>query len=268
MPHLATPDRYADAVRAHRAELREARAMLLGGHRAELRGCLAAARLTASAAHARALADLDRELRHHAGHAGRAGRAALPALVGAAVDRFLDGVGDRWAATVLPGIRRIAAERCPSAVGDVAAVLAVLCRRPVVVLPAPDPPPGTARALLADATAGTWRLVLLPAALLPAVGLPALGGRAMLPLAVAIGLALLVAAVGARRIAADRTRLRRWGGEVVATVRGTLDTELARRLLEVERLAAAELDDAMVRHREAVDAELRALTPGPAGGRA
>jgi hypothetical protein len=146
--------------------------------------------------------------------------------------------------------------------------LAVLRRRPVVTLPAPDPPPGTARALLTGATAGTWRVVLLPAAVLPAVGLPVLGGRTVLPLAVAVGLALLVAAVQARRTAADRARLRRWGAEVVATVRGALDTELARRLLEVERLAAAELDDVTARYREAVDAELRALASGPVGGRA
>jgi len=61
-------------------------------------------------------------------------------------------------------------------------------------------------------------------------------------------------------VAADRVRLRRWADEVVATVRAALDTELARRAIEVERVAAAELDDLVARRLTRVDAELRALT--------
>jgi hypothetical protein len=134
-----------------------------------------------------------------------------------------------------------------------------------VPLPPPDPPAGTVRALLTGATEGTWRLALLPAAALPAVGLPALGGRSAVPLAAGLGLALLVAALRARRSAADRTRLRRWGVETVAAVRGALETELSRRLLEVERLVGAELDDAVDRRRIVVDRELRALASGRGG---
>ena len=63
--------------------------------------------------------------------------------------------------------------------------------------------------------------------------------------------------------AADRARLRRWGADTVAAVRGALETELTRRLLEVERLAGAELDDAVDRRRVVVEGELRALAPGP-----
>jgi hypothetical protein len=260
----ATPlrDRYADAVRARRAELRADRVLLLGGHRAELRGCLAAARLTASAELAATLAGLEREVRHHADRAGRVGRAALPGLVDAAVGGLLDQVVDRWVATVLPGIRRVAAVRCHdlTVAGPVAEVL---LRRPAVTLPAPDPPPGAVRALLAGATEGTWRVALLPAAVLPAVGLPAVAGRSALPLAVGVGLALLAAAVQARRAAADRMRLRRWATEAVSVLRSTLETELARRLLEVERLAAAGLDDAVARRRGEVEAALRALAADP-----
>ena len=46
-PAPGPPDRYADAVRARRAELRGARALLLGGHRTELHSGLAAGRLAA-----------------------------------------------------------------------------------------------------------------------------------------------------------------------------------------------------------------------------
>jgi hypothetical protein len=266
------PDRYAAAVRARRAELRAARALLVGGHRAELHSGLAASRLAAHAELATALAALDRELRHHADHADRAGRAALPGLAPAAVDRLLDRAADRWTATVLPALRCVAAVRglpppvpWPSSRATTDRVTGMLRRRPAVTLPAPDPPPTVICALLAGATEGTWRLALLPAAALPAVGLPALGGRSTVPLALGLGLALLLVAVRARRVAADRARLRRWGTEVTAAVRGALETELSRRLLEVERHAGVELDDAVVRRRTEIDAELRALAPEPVG---
>jgi hypothetical protein len=256
-------------VRARRAELRGARALLLGGHRAELRTGLAACRLAVSAELAAALAALDRELRHHADRADRAGRAALPERVTVAVDRLAARAAERWAAAVLPAVRRVAtARRLPvprsvSGGGDPVAV--ALARRPVVPLPPPDPPPGPLRGLVAGASEGTWRLALLPAAVLPAVGLPALGGRSAVPFAVGLGVALLVLVGRARRDSADRARLRRWGADVVAAVRGALETELSRRLLEVERVAGAELDDAVDRQRVVVDGELRALAPASGG---
>ena len=269
------PDRYADAVRGRRAELRAARAALLGGHHAALRSGLAAGRLAASAELATALAALDSELRHHVDHADRAGRAALPDGVAGAVDRLAARSGERWAAAVLPPVRRAATVHGLGPVvpwpgpGERAdPVTALLRRPPAVALPVPDPPPGAVRALLAGATAGAGRLALLPAAVLPAVGLPVLGGPSAVPLAVGLGLALLVAAVRARRAAADRARLRRWGAEVVSTVRAALETELARRLLEVERLVVAELDDAAARRRAQIDRALAELAPEPGRARA
>ena len=148
------PDRYADAVRARRAELRGVRALLLGGHRVELRQCVTASRLAASADLAEALAGLGRELRHHAARADRAGRAALPSLAGAAVGRLVDRVVAGWAVGLLAGLRRLAAPRCGPgaslwpAVTAVDPVVALVPRRPSVALPGPDPPVGAARALL------------------------------------------------------------------------------------------------------------------------
>jgi hypothetical protein len=261
------PDRYADAVRARRAELRGFRALLLGGHRVELRQCVAASRLAASADLAEALAGLGRELRHHAARADLAGRAVLPSLAEAAVGRLVDRVVTGWAVGMMAGLRRLAAPRCPPGTAlwpagtAVDPLAAMVSHRPSVALPGPDPPVGAAQALLVGVTGGTWRLALLPAAVLPAVGLPALGGLAVLPPAVGIGLALLVAGARAHRAAADRARLRRWADEVVATVRVALDTELARRAIEVERVAGRELDDLMARRLAQVDAELRALAP-------
>jgi hypothetical protein len=242
--------------------------MLLGGHRAELRSCLAAGRLAASAELSTTLAGFGRELRHHADTADGTGRATLPSVTGAAVGRLAVRAADGWAAALLPGIRRVAgARRLPwqtaSGTDPVAAVLAR--PPPPVALPAPGPSPGAVRALLAGAAGGTWRLALLPVAALPAVGLPALGGRAVLPLALGVGLALLVAAARAHRIATDRVRLRSWAAEVVSTVRTALETELAYRVVELERVAGAELDEAAERRRAEVDAELRALAPEPEG---
>ena len=48
----------------------------------------------------------------------------------------------------------------------------------------------------------------------------------------------------------------------MATVRAALDTELARRAIEVERVAGAELDELVARRLARVDVELRALAPG------
>ena len=260
MSNRTRPDRYGDAVRARRAELRAARALLLGGHRAELRGALAAGRLAASAELAVLLAAFDRDLRRHVAAAAAAGRRALPALVADAVVRLAEHVAVRWGAAVLAPVRRVAgAHGLPLA--EWSGIGELLARRPAVPVPGPDPPPGPLRALLAGATSGTWRLALLPAAALPAVGLPAVAGRAAVPLAAALGLALLVVALRAHRAAADRARLGRWAGEVVGAVRVALETELSRRLLDVERLAGAALDDAVARRRARVDEELRALAP-------
>jgi hypothetical protein len=52
---------------------------------------------------------------------------------------------------------------------------------------------------------------------------------------------------------------------VTAAVRGGLETELSRRLLEVERHAGADLDETVGRRRTEIDAELRALAPEPVG---
>jgi hypothetical protein len=262
------PDRYADAVRARRAELRAVRVLLLGGHRIELRHCVTSSRLAVSAELAAALAGLGRELRHHAARAGRAGRAALPTLADAAVARLVDRIVARYVVTLLAGLRGVAAPRCvpgtPLWVDAGDPVVALVASRPSVALPGPDPPGGLAQALFAGVTGGAWRLALLPAAVLPAVGLPALGGRAVLPPVLGIASAVVVAAVRAHRVAADRVRLRLWADEVVATVRGALDTEFARRAVEVERVASAELDELVASRLPRVDAELRALAP--AGG--
>jgi hypothetical protein len=186
-------------------------------------------------------------------------------MAGSAVDRLVEHVVARWAAALVTGLRRVAAPRCSSGVlpwpADTDPVVALVVRRPSVALPGPDPPAGATRALLTGLTGGTWRVALLPAAVLPAVGLPALGGLAVLPSALGIGLALLAVAVWARRVAADRARLRRWADESVATVRAALDTELTRRAVEVERVAGAELDELVGRRLACVDAELRALAP-------
>jgi hypothetical protein len=261
-------DRYADAVRARRAELRGARSLLLGGHRAELRSGLAAGRLAAAAELSTTLTSFGRELRDHADAADGPGRAALPALTAAAVGRLAARAADGWAVALLPRVRRVAVARgvpwgTTSGAEPVAAVLARA--PPPVPLPAPGPPPGVVRALVAGVTGGTWRLALLPVAALPAVGLPALGGRAVLPLAVGVGLTLLVAAARAHRTATDRARLRSWASEVVGVVRRALETELAYRVLELERVAGTELDDAVDRRRAEVDAELRALAHDPEG---
>ncbi|MBL8926062.1 MAG: hypothetical protein JNM77_07460 [Pseudonocardia sp.] len=255
------PDRYADAVRARRTELRGVRALLLGGHRVEMRHCLTASRLVAVAELTAALSVLGRELRHHAARADRAGRAALPALAEAAVGRLVDRVVMRWAAVVLPGLRRVASPLAPDAVPFLHPVVTVFTRRPSITVPGPEPPQRALGALVAGATGGTWRLAVLPVAVLPAVGLPAVGGRAVLAPALGIALALVVATTRAQRVAADRARLRRWADEVTAAVRAALGTELARLLIDVERVAGAELDELVAGRLALVEAELRALAP-------
>ena len=253
-------------MRARRAELRADRAVLLAGHRVELRQCVTASRLAASADLAEALAGLGRELRHHA--AGRTGpvgqccrrwRAAVGRLVDRVVAGWVVGLLQVYAALPL----RAAAGRAVVARGHRRrpggrAGAAPSVRRAARPRPSGRRGAGAAR----GRDGGTWRLALLPAAVLPAVGLPAVGGRAVLPPAVGIGLALLSPGLGrtgprptGRGCAGGRTRS-------VATVRAALDTELARRAIEVERVAGAELDELVARRLARVDVELRALAPG------
>ena len=276
-PDPARPDRYADAVRARRRELREASTLLLTGPR-ELRHGLAVARLAASAELTRALAGLERELRDHVERGGGTARdrRALPALAARGVEELAGHLARRWTALVLPGVRRVFVVRgLPPPVawtplldgppGRPDPLAAVLARPPALGLPHPEPPPPALRAVLTGAAAGgAWRLALLPAAALSAAGLPALDGRVR-PAAVGIGLALLAVAARAHRAGAERVRLRSWSLAVVATVRQAGEAEIARRLLEVERLAGAALDTAVARRRAEIDAELRALAPAGRG---
>ncbi|NMH98974.1 hypothetical protein [Pseudonocardia acidicola] len=260
------PDRYADAVRGRRAELRAQRLLLAGGHRAEIRTSLALTRLTLTAEVSTALAELGREIRVHVDRAGRAGRRRLPVLLVGALDCVEANIGHRLIALALPPLRRIAAERSVPA-DDLPLRITPSGGRIGVSagVPRPDPPAGAARALLlagASGGAGAWRLGVLSAVGLPVLGLPALGGPAVLPLAAGLGLAALAATVWARRVALDRARLGRWAAEALAVARAGLEAELGRRLLDLEQRAGAALDAAVARRRAEVDAELRALAPG------
>jgi hypothetical protein len=51
----------------------------------------------------------------------------------------------------------------------------------------------------------------------------------------------------------------------VSTVRTAVDTELARRALELERVAGGALDEAVAGRRAVLDAELQALPPDARG---
>lgn len=252
-------DRYADAVRARRAELRAERGLLDGGHRAELRSALALSRIAASAAATTGLAQLAREARQHVD--GSAAADALPTQLAAALDEIARDGHARWAADLRPPLRRIAAGRALEL--DPGWPRLPEARLPVVIAPPAPEPVRRARSLLAGAAQGValWRLVLLPLAALPLLGLPALGGPAFAPLAVGAGLAGIVLAVRSRRTALERAALRRCADEMLAAARVALDADLGRRLLELEQAAAAELDAAVARRRDTVEAELRALAP-------
>ncbi|MHA6797208.1 hypothetical protein ACVGVM_27390 [Pseudonocardia bannensis] len=257
------PDRYADAVRSRRGELRAERLRLIGGHRAEIRTSLALTRLVVAAELAATMAALGREIREHVVRADRAGRRRLPGLVAAAVDRAEAELERAVAGVALPSVRRIAAERSVLADLTVAGITPSGTRpRVSATLPVPEPPVGALRALLlAGSSGGAWRLAVLPVAGLPVLGLPALGGVAVLPLAAALGLVALAATAWARWVAADRARLGRWTAEALAVARSGLEAELGRRLLDLEQRAGAALDVAVARRRADVDAELRGLAP-------
>jgi hypothetical protein len=257
------PDRYAEAVRARRAELADARGQLHGSHRAELRGELALSRLAAADALAAALAQLGREARGHIGHPDHAVRAGFPALLAAALDRIAEAAHERWVAELAAGLRQIATVRSLG-LGP------AWPRLPPPRLPVlPAPPPVEAvragRSLLSGAVEGLalWRLVLFPIAVLSVVGLAAPAWPALLPLAAGVGVAGAVVAARSRRIALERAALRRCAEETLAAARVALEADLGRRLVEVERSAGADLDAAVARRRRTVDAELRALAPDP-----
>ena len=105
------PDRYADAVRARRAELRAELGSLAGTHRAELRAELGLARIVATDGAAAAFADLSREVAAHTGHPERAVGRALPACLPAALDGLTTRVHAATFAQLAPALRRIATVR-------------------------------------------------------------------------------------------------------------------------------------------------------------
>jgi hypothetical protein len=258
------PDRYADAVLARRRELRQLRERLAGGHRAELRSCLALSRLATLRDISEALAGLRREAEEHVRRGDRSARVRLPDHVTAAVDAIAADAAARWAAGLGPPLRRIATERG-------LAVEPGWLRLPAPRPPGPPPPePATDRpVLLAGLIEGAalGRLALLPLAVLPLVGLPALGGPALAPLAVGVGVTALVVAARARRIGTERERLHRRVEQIVAAASAAIEADLDRRLVELELDASAALDAAVLRRRAAVDRELASLAPERAGSR-
>lgn len=234
------PDRYADAVRARRHELRAQRALLTPG-RAALRDALAAARAATLARAAADLADVRREL-DRAPRAAAAVAGAARAVESAAHRRFTD--------------LAVAAERGTAADRGVALPVPPDDPPPPA---APDPPgPRRTRVWEALADAGTWRPALLPLALAPLTGFA--GPSVALPAAGAAVL-VLMAAVRSRRAAADRARLLRWSTDLLADTRTRIDTELARRTVAAAAAGAVRLDTALAARRRAVEAELTALEP-------
>lgn len=254
-PATARPDRYADAVRARRAELRAARDAL-PGHRAELHTALALARLAATEELAAELARFGVQARAYLDRSGRRERDRFPTLV-------LDAAGDlrRWAAAHRDVTVRSAARR-------------VAFRRGLAVeVPAADPP-GAWRPPAPEPARPPWSLLAsgCRTALLPAAGLPLLGLPVTSPSAVAgatgLGVAAVLLAAAHHVAAADRLRLRRWCDGMVAALRADSDTALARLLLATEQAAGAAIEVAAIRRRAEVDGELARLAPrsGPAEG--
>jgi hypothetical protein len=254
------PDRYADAVRARRAELRDVRARLAGGHRGELRSCLALSRLAAAGDAAAALAALRGEVAVHVRRGDRQARELLPARLQRAVAEVAASVAASWGEGLLPPLRRMAAERglvmepgWPS----------LPAARTVRVPQAPEPPeplPSFVTGVVEGAA--LWRPALLPLAALPLLGLPALGGPALLPLALGTGVAAVVTAGAARRTAARRARLHRGAEQVLGAAAAAIDADLDRRSIELERAAGAALDAAVLRRRGEVERELARLAAG------
>ena len=108
MTPAPAPDRYGDAVRARRRELRERRALLVPGHRAALRDALLLTRSAVRAAAAAELAALRREADAHlAGPRPRPLAALLPAAVAAVLHRAQAA----WSHGGRAAVRRTAAGR-------------------------------------------------------------------------------------------------------------------------------------------------------------
>ncbi len=253
------PDRYAEAVRARRAELRAEQGPLAGTHRAELRAELGLARIVAADAAAAAFTDLAREVRAHTAHPDRAVPRALPACLPAALDALAARVRTAILAQLAPALRRIAtARRLDLGPGWPARPP---LRRPLLDA-APAAPVRAPRLAGAAEGLAVWRVALLVLAAMPLVGLPVWGGPALAPVAVGVGAAAVVVAVLARRGGAERALLRRQIDAMLAQARAALRVDIERMLLELERSAAAELDAAVERRRTAVEAELLALA-GP-----
>jgi hypothetical protein len=253
MATTSLPDRYAEAVRARRAELRDLRDGLTGGHRAELRSALAVARLTLAEELATEVRRLGRQARAYLQRCGRRDRARFPGLLLAAADE----------------LRTWAAQRREQAVG--AAVRQVAARRDVRLgrpwpapgehtapprLPTPDPGGPSWLPI-----AGGWRAALLPAASLPLVGLP-VATPAVVAATAAVGIGAAVLVGGHQSSSTDRLRLRRWCDDVLVSVRADGDAALARLLIRAEQ-AAAELDAAVATRRREIEAELARLAPAP-----
>jgi hypothetical protein len=249
------PDRYADAVRARRAELRALRELLAGGHRAELRTELATVKVAVAAQLGAALIAVAREFRGQVERADRRTRAVLPELLLAEVENALARERHAGLAAAAAAVRRTAGARSVPFDPMWPAPGRGSPRRRLPEPPPLEPPPGAARALLTG-VAGSWRLALVPLAALPVVGI---AGPALLPLAVGTGVAAVLAAGRARAVAHERVRLRQWADEVLAGARARAEVDLVAAFLELERAAGADLDAAVARRRAEVEAALAAL---------
>lgn len=276
---VGMPDRYADAVRARREELRVERALLDGSHRTELRNELALSRIAAAESATAALADLAREarIRIDAGageigagevEAGEVGVGEVPAQVAGALVAVAERVHSGLAVELAPAVRRIATRRgvpVPAGWPPLPAPRFIAPEQRVE-------PIRRGRSLIAGAAEGVavWRLLLLPLAVLPLLGLPALGGLRFAPLAAGLALAAIALTIRSGRAALRRAALRRCVEEMITSARSTIDADLGRMLLEIDRAIGVDLDTAVHRRRAAVDAQLRALAAdrplGVAGG--
>jgi hypothetical protein len=256
------PDRYADAVRARRTELRALRARLVGGHRDELRSALALSRLAGSAEITAALAELGADAAAHLEGADRADRRRFAARLGRAIADTADRLHARWAADLRPALLRIAHERSlPVRPGWPS--LPDLPTPSDRSRPEPPPPVGRLRSALTGAAQGAalWRLLLVPLLALPIWGLPAVGGRPLVPLAAGTGIAVIAAAARSRCMAAERLRWRRYADDVLAAARLRWEADLGRRLIEVEIALVGGLDAAVRQRRAEIEDELARLAP-------
>jgi hypothetical protein len=258
------PDRYAQAVRARRAELRALRDQLTGGHRAELRSALALSRVVASAEISSALTALTGQVAAHLASAGRADRRRFPARLNDALDDLAARLPARWAAGLRPALLRIGTARGLSMPPGWPVLPAA---SPRITGSAPTlEPAGRLRSVSAGLAHGAvpWRLSLI---IVPLWGMPALGGRALAPLAAGAALAAVLAAVRARLVAAERARLCRFADTVLTAAGVALAAELGRRLIQLEASALLALDAAVHRRHAEVSAELARLAragPPPA----